>query len=108
MGFLFGGPRRQAYRKANVMGSFFGRPRYYQNQRRGFRSNSLLGALAVGALGYAANRILNGGQRRGTGFGGFGGFNNNAGDQAGGVVWGDDTNNNSGGSFDQNSGGQSW
>lgn len=121
MGFLFGGSRRRASRRPGLMGMLLGGNRYYQppvrNQglfgglfggnnyyqpRRSFRRNGLLGILAAGALGYAANRFFNG-NNQGSQVGPF--------DQGGGLGssdWGGTPTDNGGGSFDQGSDGQSW
>ncbi len=99
MGLLFGG-RQKSPRRRGLIGSLFGMPNNNAPRRRGlFRGNSILGAVALGALGYAANRYLNG-RNSNSGFGGSGG-NNSAG--GGGVEWG---NNSDSKGFDQN--GQSW
>lgn len=122
MGFFFGRPRRTVVRNRGLIGGLFGGNRYYQApvrnrgligglfggnnyyQPRRRRSNGLLGILAMGALGYAANRVFNG-QRS------SGGFGSGPLDQGGGLGtsdWGSTPADNGGGDFNQDNGGQSW
>lgn len=115
MGFLFGGPgrhgrgwgRRGGYRQRG----FWGPPMnmgmgYYPRRRRGM-GNSLLGGLALGALGYFAGKVLGG---RG-GFGGFGGPGGGGISGSGGSDWGGGNDGpgfgSGGGGFDAG-GGSDW
>jgi hypothetical protein len=102
IGALFGGRRRY---NRNV-GLFGGNRGYAPQRRRGLLSNPIVGALAVGALGYAANRFFGNNQRSQAG-GLFGGLNDPA--SRGGLGSSDWGNTDSGGSgsFNQNDG-QSW
>jgi hypothetical protein len=105
IGGLMGGNQYYSRPQRGLIGGLFGGNQYYaQPRRRGLLSNPIVGALAVGALGYAANRFL-GGQQRSQG-GMVGG--NQAGDTiGGGSTWDSGAGNSSGGSFDQGNG-QSW
>lgn len=107
IGGLLGGLVRggqQQYRRSP--GLFGGNRGYTQQRRRGLLSNPIVGALAVGALGYAANRFLGGNQRSQSG----GIFGGGSGPAAGGGLGSSDWGNSYPGSdsgLNQNDG-QSW